>query len=161
MAMDGIRTMLEVNGQPFELDLPPHATLAEALRGPIGLTGTKIACNAGDCGACSVLVDGRPVPSCQMLVAHVSGLVTTVEGLKGGIADALRAAFIEEGAFQCGFCTSGQLIVCYGLVEQASALSDEELAAALSGNICRCTGYAGIVRAVRRASAQVVADAAC
>jgi len=147
--------MLRVNGEEHAVKIDPLASLAAVLREQFGLTGTKISCNAGDCGACTVLVNGKPVMGCQTLAARVQGEVTTVEGLHGPVADALRAAFIEEGAFQCGYCTSGQIVSCHGLVDRSDTLSDAELAVLLSGNICRCTGYAGIIRAVRAAARAV------
>ena len=150
-----VAASFRVNGRKIELDLEPLASLAEVLRGPIGLTGTKISCTAGDCGACSVLLDGRPVPSCQVLAATVSGDVTTVEGLEGAEAEALRAAFIEQGAFQCGFCTSGQLVACTSLLARSPTMTDSQIAEALGGNICRCTGYAGIIRALRAAEVAI------
>lgn len=153
-----IRTILDVNGERVEVEVSILATLAETLRDLLKLTGTKISCNAGDCGACSVLIGDNLVASCQVLVATVSGRITTIEGISGKVADALRSAFIEEGAFQCGFCTSGQLIACFGLVEKSNLLSDQQLGAALNGNICRCTGYAAIIRAIRSAARKCSAD---
>lgn len=150
-----VAIMLRVNGEEREVRVRPLASLAAVLREDLGLTGTKISCNAGDCGACTVLVDGKPVMSCQILAARVDREVTTVEGLHGPIADALRTAFIEEGAFQCGYCTSGQIVFCHSIVVAAEHMSDTALAALLSGNICRCTGYAGIIRAVRAAARAV------
>jgi aerobic-type carbon monoxide dehydrogenase small subunit (CoxS/CutS family) len=153
---DHINVSLRVNGSTRDLRLPPLTSLAEVLRVYLGLTGTKVGCNAGDCGACTVLMDRKPVMSCQVLGVRVKGEVTTIEGLTGPTADALRTAFIEEAGFQCGFCTSGQLVACYSLVSASASLSDAELAASLAGNLCRCTGYAGIIRAVRSAAQGLV-----
>jgi aerobic-type carbon monoxide dehydrogenase small subunit (CoxS/CutS family) len=149
--------LLTVNSRVYEIRVDPLTSLAEALREDVGLTGTKIGCNAGDCGACTVLVAGKPVMSCQLPVAAARGPITTVEGLEGACADALRETFITEGAFQCGYCTSGQLVACHGLVACSLSMSDAELAAAINGNICRCTGYAGILRAIRSAAAKIQA----
>jgi carbon-monoxide dehydrogenase small subunit len=154
----GAPATLRVNGLVHSVAAPPHASLAEVLRDQLGLTGTKIGCATGDCGACTVLVDSRPVMACLILAGTVRSEVTTIEGLCGPTADALRTAFVTEGAFQCGYCTSGQVVACHGLVARAAELDDAALADLLSGNICRCTGYAGILRAVR-AAAEAIAMA--
>ncbi|MYS80750.1 (2Fe-2S)-binding protein [Embleya scabrispora] len=124
---------LMVNGTPHEVDASPGDRLLDVIRGPLGLTGTKEACGVGECGACTVLVDGRAVVSCLTLAVRVSGEVTTVEGVAES-APGLCRAFAEEGGFQCGFCTPGQVVAAYGGADP-------------SGNICRCTGYVGILRA--------------
>lgn len=151
----GCAVELIVNGDACRLEVDPLASLADVLRDGLGLTGTKMSCNAGDCGACTVLVDGQPVMACQSLAVTVTGAVTSIEGLRGPAAEALRQAFIQEGGFQCGYCTSGQILAAIGLVERSGSMSDEELARALGGNICRCTGYVGIIRAVRAAAARI------
>lgn len=149
-----VSVQLRVNGALHVTNFASLDTLADVLRGPLDLTGTKVSCNAGDCGACTVLLDGKPIMACQMLAATVMGEVITVEGLIGEAAVALRQAFIDEGGFQCGFCTSGQLVTAFALMPNAPDMSDKELAIMLAGNICRCTGYAGIIRAIRVASAR-------
>lgn len=147
---------LVVNGQFHELIVPADRRLAAVLREDLGLTGTKLGCEVGVCGACTVLVDGRLTSSCLTLGVQVDGTeITTVEGLAGDPGtEALRQAFIEEGAFQCGFCTSGQLVNAAVLVAdgQSAEMTREELARQLHGNLCRCTGYYGILRAIERAS---------
>jgi aerobic carbon-monoxide dehydrogenase small subunit len=147
---------LVVNGQPRRLVVPADRRLAAVLREDLRLTGTKLGCEVGVCGACTVLVDGRQTSSCLTLAAQVDGAeITTVEGLVEDPAlDTLREAFIEEGAFQCGFCTSGQLTNAAPLVigRRGSGMTREELARYLHGNLCRCTGYYGILRAIERAS---------
>ncbi len=146
---------LTINGQTHQVSMPSFATLADVLRG-VGLVGTKIGCGTGDCGACTVHCDGRPVMACQLLASEVRGAITTIEGLNDADAVALRRAFAEQGAFQCGFCTSGQIMQAHSLLSQAARMDDRMLTRALSGNICRCTGYAGIVRAIRAVSAECV-----
>jgi aerobic-type carbon monoxide dehydrogenase small subunit (CoxS/CutS family) len=142
---------LRVNGQNVEVRAQLGARLLDVLRNDLGLTGAKEACGRGECGACTVLIDGRPVVSCLMMAQCVVGEVETIEGLAEEFAD-LRAAFADRGAFQCGFCTPGQIV-------RAAALMREEWPAdrsareafvrhRMSGNICRCTGYTGIVDAV-------------
>lgn len=142
---------LLVNGRLVEVSGQPDAPLLDILRDGLGLTGAKQACGRGECGACTVLVDGRPVAACLMMAATVAGEVKTIEGLDEDTSD-LRAAFADHGAFQCGFCTPGQIV-------RAAALLREEWPAdrnrheafvrhRMSGNICRCTGYSGIVDAV-------------
>ncbi|HUC63681.1 MAG TPA: (2Fe-2S)-binding protein [Alphaproteobacteria bacterium] len=148
---------LTVNGALRELEAAPGATLLEVLRGPLGLTGAKGACGRGECGACTVLVDGTPVLACLSLAQRTRGAVTTVEGLASECAD-LREAFADLGGFQCGYCTSGQIVRAAALLR--AGLPAEDAAAEslvryeMSGNICRCTGYNGIVDAVLRTAAR-------
>ncbi|GAA3652541.1 (2Fe-2S)-binding protein [Nocardioides ginsengisoli] len=147
-----MRSVLDVNGEQHELDLRGAERLLDVLRDRLGLTGAKSACRQGECGACTVLVDQRPVLACVTPAAVVRGAVTTVEGVAEA-AEPLRQAFADEGGFQCGFCTPGQIMRALALLAESSA---EEIAdggtvrAALAGNVCRCTGYAGIVRALQR-----------
>ena len=143
---------LTVNGVPYPLAVAPHRSLVSVLRGEIGLTGTKEGCDDCECGACMVLLDGRPVNSCSYLAAQADGReVTTIEGL--GHEDELHPLqrnILEEGGVQCGFCTPGMLISAAALLAENPAPSDDEIRIGLSGNLCRCTGYQKIVAAVRR-----------
>ncbi len=141
---------LTVNGQRHALTIEPRETLAEVLRDRLGLTGTKISCDAQVCGACTVLVDGLAVSACTYLAADADGRsVTTVEGLAvDGQLSPLQAAFIAYAAFQCGFCTPGMLMAATALLAENPAPSREEVIRALDGNLCRCTGYAPIVDAI-------------
>ena len=145
---------MSINGEPHEFDAADHRTLIEVLREDLALTGTKDACRQGVCGSCTVLVDGVAVRSCLMLAARCQGKsVTTVEGLAAGDRlSALQQAFVEAGAVQCGYCTSGMLIAATALLESNPSPTEVEVRAALVGNLCRCTGYAPIVRAVLAAS---------
>lgn len=147
-----MKKRLVVNGSTHELDVEPAERLLATLRGRLRLTGAKEACGVGECGACTVLIDGRPRLACMTITATVQGEVHTVEGLARETA-ALREAFAAEGGFQCGFCTPGQLMSAYALCAQAGAeeRTDAEIREAMVGNLCRCTGYLGIGRAIRRA----------
>jgi len=141
---------LTVNGDPYRREVEPDATLLDVLRDVLGLTGTKWGCKTGDCGACTVLVDGQPVVSCLQLARQVDGgAVTTVEGLSpdGELGD-LQAAFVRNGGAQCGFCTPGMLVSAEALLRHNSTPSEAEVREALAGNLCRCTGYNKIVDAV-------------
>ena len=146
---------LEVNGVVYEEEVEPHRSLLSVLRGELGLTGTKEGCDDSECGACMVLMDGRPVNSCSFLALQAGGrTVQTVEGLaKPGRLDPLQAAFLEEGGVQCGFCTPGMLMSARSLLDQNPHPSEAEVKRHLAGNLCRCTGYTGIVRAVMRTAA--------
>ena len=145
---------LIVNGEKHELYLPVHHTLLEVLREDLGLTGTKHGCELGECGTCTVLVDGHPILSCLSLPVQLRGReVTTIEGLAvGGRADPLQVAFIELGAAQCGYCTPGMLLAARSLLNRNPHPSREEIGEALSGNLCRCTGYLKIAEAVELAA---------
>ncbi len=141
---------LNVNGQAYPVELDAHQSLLDAVRGPIGLTGSKEGCDDSECGACMMLLDGEPVNACSYLALQAADReVTTVEGL-GGDTDLhpLQRAFLELGGVQCGFCTPGMLISASALLDRTSAPSEEEVRIALAGNLCRCTGYDGIVKAV-------------
>lgn len=143
-------TTLNVNGVPYPLDVDPHASLLQVVREQVGLTGSKEGCDDSECGACMMLLDGRPVNSCSYLAVQAEGSeITTVEGLTpaDGLAP-LQDAFLVEGAVQCGFCTPGMLISATSLLRGEPHPSEDEIRLALSGNLCRCTGYDGIVRAV-------------
>ena len=146
-----------VNGESHERAVPAHRTLADFLRRDLGLTGTKIGCDTGDCGACSVLLDGALVASCLVLAVEADGRqVQTVEGLAGGgKLDPIQEAFVEEGAIQCGFCTPGMLMAAKALLAENPEPTAGEVREGLGGNLCRCTGYVRIVDAVMRASMPV------
>ncbi len=152
---------LTVNGDRREVAVPEHWTLLEALRYGLGLTGSKQGCDKGDCGACTVLLDGDPVLSCITPVREAEGRsVTTVEGLARPRAlHPLQAAFAETGGAQCGFCTPGILMSAVALLERNPAPSRPEIQEALAGNLCRCTGYTKIVEAVELAAARQRAGA--
>jgi carbon-monoxide dehydrogenase small subunit len=145
---------LTVNGRPRELDVAVHHTLLEVLRDEVGLTGTKECCVVGECGACTVLVDGHSVNSCLMLAVEADGAaVTTVEGLAvDGQLDPLQTAFLDNSAAQCGFCIPGQLMSATALLEEIADPSDSQIQEALAGNLCRCAGYEQIFAAVRQAA---------
>ena len=146
---------LTLNGQPAELPVEPEDTLLDALRRRAGLYGAKEGCGNGNCGACTVLLSGRPVLSCLVLAVEVAGAtITTVEGLAApGAVDPVQAALAREGGFQCGFCTPGLVLTARALLDRNPDPSDDEIRRALAGNLCRCTGYDKIVRAVRAAAA--------
>ena len=151
---DRITINLTVNGRPRELEVAVHHTLLEVLRDDVGLTGTKECCVVGECGACTVLVDGHSVNSCLMLAVEADGArVTTVEGLAtDGELDPLQTAFLDQGAAQCGFCIPGQLMSATALLDEIEEPSDEQIQEALAGNLCRCAGYEQIFAAVRQAA---------
>ncbi len=141
---------IEVNGKRFRLRVAPEKTLLELLRGDLGLTGTKNGCNEGECGACTVLLDGKAVYACLLLASDAEGRrITTIEGLaEGNRLDPIQEAFIEHGAIQCGFCTPGMILSARALLDEILSPSEEEVRAALSGNLCRCTGYSKVIAAV-------------
>ena len=149
-----VAATLDVNGTGYAVELDPHTSLLDAVRDELGLTGSKEGCDDSECGACMMLIDGKPVNACSYLALQAEGrAITTVEGLAG--ADELgplQRAFLEHGGVQCGFCTPGMLISATALLRSNPSPTDEEIRIALSGNLCRCTGYEGIVRAVRSAS---------
>jgi carbon-monoxide dehydrogenase small subunit len=146
--------VLTVNGDALRVAVAPGRTLLEVLRYDLGLTGTKQGCDEGDCGACTVQLDGRPVLSCITLAATADGRrVGTVEGLaRGPVLHPLQEAFVRHGAAQCGFCTPGVLVSARALLERDPAPSREAIRAALAGNLCRCTGYTKILDAVEDAA---------
>jgi aerobic-type carbon monoxide dehydrogenase small subunit (CoxS/CutS family) len=153
---------LTVNGEAHELALQGHETLLTVLRDDLQLTGTKLGCGRGECGACTVLVDGRLAYSCLTLAAGCAGLpVTTVEGLgAAGELHPLQRSFMELDALQCGFCTPGQLMAAAALLSRRSDPTVDEVRHAMSGNLCRCGTYPKIVRAVQAAAAALRTDAA-
>jgi len=146
-------TSLVVNGERHELYLPVHRTLLEVLREDLRLTGTKHGCELGECGTCTVLIDGEPQLSCLLLPLQVGDRqITTIEGLAGAVDHPLQTAFIELGAAQCGYCTPGMLLAAKSLLEVNPRPARDEIRAALAGNLCRCTGYAKILEAVELAA---------
>lgn len=145
---------LQVNGQNYRLFIDPYVTLLDVIRDEIGLKGTKRGCDLGECGACTVLIDGKPFNSCLILPMDVQGReILTIEGLvRDGKLHRIQQAFIEQGAIQCGFCTPGVVLVAKALLDEDPSPSEEKIKEALSGNLCRCTGYTSIVRAIRSLS---------
>jgi carbon-monoxide dehydrogenase small subunit len=151
---------LTINGRNYRVRVEPRRTLADTLRDECGLTGTNSGCEHGVCGSCTVLVDGDPVRACLMFAVQAQGKqIRTVEGLADGDKlHPLQQAFIDHHGLQCGFCTPGFLMLAAGVLERDPDLSDEDLLDALSSNLCRCTGYQNIIKAVRAAAAQMRAN---
>jgi carbon-monoxide dehydrogenase small subunit len=152
---------LTVNGEPVAATVEPRRLLSDVLRDDLGLTGTHIGCEQGACGACTVLIDGRPARSCLAFAVQVDGAdITTIEGVAtDGALHPVQVAFHQAHALQCGFCTPGFIISAVALLEQTPDPSDEEIRTGLSGNLCRCTGYHNIVIAVRNAAAAAKGEA--
>ncbi|RWC89076.1 MULTISPECIES: (2Fe-2S)-binding protein [unclassified Mesorhizobium] len=152
--MTKIPVHLDINGRHHKLQLEPRVTLLDALRDRLGLTGTKKGCDHGQCGACTVHVDGERVLACLMLAAQAEGrTITTIEGLaREGELHPVQAAFLEQDAFQCGYCTSGQIMSAVACIREGHAGSDEEIREYMAGNLCRCGAYPHIVAAVRQAA---------
>ena len=148
---------LEVNGDTYPVAVEPDRTVMSVLRDDLGLTGTKEGCEDSECGACMVLIDGKPLNSCSYLALQADGRsITTVEGLSTtDELHPLQRAFLEQGGVQCGFCTPGMLISAAALLTKDPDPSDEDIRVALAGNLCRCTGYSPIVAAVRQAASEV------
>ena len=145
---------LIVNGDPREVLAEPYYSLLDTLRDEMHLTGTKKGCDEGDCGACTVLLDGKPVTSCLVLAhsAH-DGEVTTVEGLaSGGVLHPVQQAFAEHGGLQCGFCTPGLIMAAVGLLQENPKPTKEDITYAIGGNLCRCTGYSKVVESIEAAA---------
>lgn len=155
--MKSVPLALRVNGEAVEVAIAPYKTLLEVLREDLRLTGTKHGCELGECGACAVLLDGRPVISCLVLALECEGAnVVTVEGLaQDARLDPLQAAFADCGAAQCGYCTPGFLVTAKALLDEKPEATRAEITAALSGNLCRCTGYIQIFEAVEEAAARI------
>jgi aerobic carbon-monoxide dehydrogenase small subunit len=142
-----------VNGTDYTDDVEPRTLLVDFVRTNAGLTGTHVGCDTTSCGACTVLVDGTPVKSCTVFGVQADGReITTVEGLAAGALDPIQSAFKEHHGLQCGFCTPGMMLVGHALIEQNPHPSDEDVRWAISGNICRCTGYINIVTAIQAAA---------
>jgi aerobic carbon-monoxide dehydrogenase small subunit len=155
--MTACKVTLDVNGARYAIEVEPRRTLADAIRDDCGLTGTHLGCEHGVCGACTVLLDGRPVRSCLMFAVQAEGAaIRTVEGLADGDElHPLQKAFWQHHGLQCGFCTPGFLMLAAGVLEANPAIDDEALCDALASNLCRCTGYQNIVKAVRAAAAEM------
>lgn len=155
--MGKVKVRFRVNARDVELDVDPMATLLDVLREQLGLTGTKKGCDVGDCGACTVLMDGKAILSCLTPVLQAAGKeITTVEGLADeGKLHPLQEAFIECGAVQCGFCTPGMLLSAKALLDQNPSTTREAVRVAISGNLCRCTGYRKIIDAIMLASKRI------
>jgi carbon-monoxide dehydrogenase small subunit len=152
--IEKIKVTLRVNGEEYPLLIAPYLTLFEALREELQLTGAKESCGRGACGTCTVLLDGEPVRSCLLLAAEAEGReVTTIEGLgKKGALHPIQEAFVSHHAIQCGFCTPGMILTAKALLDKNPNPTEEEIRTALSGNVCRCTGYTKIIEAVKAAS---------
>jgi carbon-monoxide dehydrogenase small subunit len=148
---------LHINGRAHTVDVEPRRTLADAIREDCGQTGTHIGCEHGVCGACTVLVDGEPVRSCLMFAAQADGKqIRTVEGLADGdTLHPMQQAFMDNHGLQCGFCTPGFLMLAVGVLERDPDISDDDLLDVLSSNLCRCTGYQNIIKAVRAAAKEM------
>ena len=148
--------VLHVNGKPYKVSAPEEETLLSVLRNRLNLTGTKYGCGEGQCGACTVLMDGAATRSCSIPAAAAAGAkITTIEGLeKNDALTPVQQAFLEEGAFQCGYCTSGMIMSATALLHDNHAPNDEQILAAMNGNICRCGTYPRILQAIKRAAGQ-------
>ncbi|MGQ9787961.1 MAG: (2Fe-2S)-binding protein [Candidatus Hadarchaeaceae archaeon] len=149
-----IKVKLNVNGKDYEVEVKPHWTLLQVIRDRLGLTGTKYGCGTGECGACTVIIDGKPMTSCLVLAASAEGRkIVTIEGISSGNKlHPLQEAFIEEGAIQCGYCTPGMILTAKAFLEKNPNPKEEEVRQAIDGNLCRCTGYVKIINAILKAS---------
>jgi aerobic carbon-monoxide dehydrogenase small subunit len=149
-----MKVTVTVNGSERSADVEPRLLLVDFIRGTLGLTGTHIGCDTTSCGVCTILIDGTPIKSCTMFAVQASGRsITTVEGLKqGGALSAIQAAFKENHGLQCGFCTPAMMLVGTALIAENPDPTDDEVRWAISGNLCRCTGYMNIVKSIRAAA---------
>jgi carbon-monoxide dehydrogenase small subunit len=155
-----MKTELTVNGKPVTLEAEPNTLLVQALREHLGLTGTHVGCDTAQCGACTVMINGNAVKSCNVLLAQMSGAtVTTIEGISNedGTMHPMQQAFKDCHGLQCGYCTSGMVMSAIDLCNKHPGAGDEEIRELLEGNICRCTGYQNIVRAVKQGAAEMKA----
>jgi len=145
---------LKVNSKEYTFEINEYETLLEVLRDRLGLLGTKEGCGKGECGACTVIMDGKAITSCILLASHANNKeILTIEGLeKNGVLHPIQQAFVDEGAVQCGFCTPGMIMSSYALLKENSNPSEEDIKTALEGNLCRCTGYQKIISAVKEAA---------
>jgi carbon-monoxide dehydrogenase small subunit len=145
---------LKVNGETYEVAVEPRRTLLEVLRDSLGLTGAKKGCDTGDCGTCTVIMDGKPVVSCLVLAIEAQDKdILTIEGLaKNGQLHPIQQAFVEHGAIQCGFCSPGMILSAKALLDEKSKPTEDEVKSAIAGNLCRCTGYTKIIEAILAAS---------
>lgn len=152
-----MKTKLDVNGKEYDLEIEDRKLLIDVIREDLALTASHIGCDTTDCGACTVLLDGRPVKSCTVLAAQAIGhKITTLEGLSEvREMKTLQKSFVDNHGLQCGFCTSGMLISSYSLLKRKRSPSEVEIREAISGNLCRCTGYQGIVRSVTEAAREL------
>ena len=151
-----MRTSLTVNGTPREVEIDPRLTLVYMLRETFGLTGTHVGCTTGNCGACTVLLDGKTVKSCSIFAADVNGSeIVTIEGLSTGLRELhpVQQEFVDHQGLQCGFCTPGMVLSALALLEERPQPTEEEIRHAISGNLCRCTGYQFIVESIQAAAA--------
>ena len=148
------KVSFKVNGDDYEVEVEPRESLLDVLREKLSLTGTKKGCNTGDCGACTVILEGKPVNSCLVLAVEAEGKeVLTIEGVaQGGKLHPLQEAFIQYGAVQCGYCTPGMILSAKALLDENPHPSEEEIKRAISGNLCRCTGYVKIIEAIQMAA---------
>jgi carbon-monoxide dehydrogenase small subunit len=155
-----MKVTFEINGTEKSVDVEPRTLVVDLIRTKLGMTGTHIGCDTSNCGACTVLLDGRPVKSCTLLAPMLDGKkVTTVEGLAaGGKLDAIQVGFHAEHGLQCGFCTPGMMLVGKALIEANPHPTEDEIRWGISGNICRCTGYMNIVKAIQHAAAANAAE---
>lgn len=154
--MTDVKLTLSVNGRGRSVTVPPRTMLSDTLRDHLGLTGTHVGCEHGVCGACTVMVDGEPIRSCITLAAACDKAeIVTIEGLDGAGAEVLKAAFAVDHGLQCGFCTPGMLMSALDLLKRCPDPDEATIREEMGGNLCRCTGYVGIVRAIQRAAAEL------